>query len=70
MPTFNFQPIRLLDLDFCYKFKYLIQNSADPDQLASLTDLDLHCLQRQCISGFNRMRVAFFSVNQVILHMT
>ena len=30
----NFQPIRLLDLDCCYKFAYLIANSADPDQLA------------------------------------
>ena len=26
--------------------------SADPDQLAS-SDLDLHCLQRQGISGFS-----------------
>ena len=30
-------------------------NSADPDQLA--TDLDLHCLQRQGITGFSRTRV-------------
>ena len=30
-------------------------NSADPDQLAS--DLYLHCLQRQDISGFSRTRV-------------
>ena len=30
-------------------------NSVDPDQLAS--DLDLHCLQRQDISGFSRTRV-------------
>ena len=29
-------------------------NSADPDQLAS--DLDLHCLQKQSISGFSRTR--------------
>ena len=29
-------------------------NSADPDQLASS---DLHCLQRQDISGFRRTRV-------------
>ena len=31
-------------------------NSADQDQLASLkpTDLDLHCLQMQGISGFSR----------------
>ena len=33
-------------------------NSADPDQLA--TDLDLHCLQRQGISGFSRTRVENF----------
>ena len=51
MPTCNFQPIRLLDLDCCYEFAYLIANSADPDQP---TDLDLHCLQRQGISGFSR----------------
>ena len=31
-------------------------NSADPDQLAS--DLNLHCLQRQGISGFSRTRVS------------
>ena len=34
MPTSNFQPIRLLELD-CSKFTYLMTNSADPDQLAS-----------------------------------
>ena len=32
-------------------------NSADPDQLASSTDLALHCLQRQAISGFIRTGV-------------
>ena len=34
-------------------------NSADPDQLPSSkqTDLDLHCSQRQGISGFSRTRV-------------
>ena len=33
--------------------------SADPDQLASQkpTDLDLHYLQKQGISGFSRTRV-------------
>ena len=31
----NFQPIRLLDPDCCYKFTDLMANSADPDQLAS-----------------------------------
>ena len=30
--------------------------SADPDQLVSSTDLDLHCLQRHGISGFSRTR--------------
>ena len=37
-------------------------NSADPDQLASQkpTDLDIHCLQRQGISGFSRTMVKFF----------
>ena len=33
--TSYFQPIRLLDPDCCYKFTYLMANSADPDQLAS-----------------------------------
>ena len=40
-------------------------NSADPDQLSSEiswllqkpTDLDIHCLQRQDLSGFSRTRV-------------
>ena len=55
---FNFLPIRLLNPNCCYKFTYLMTNSADPDQLASKpTDLDLHCLQRQSISGFSRTRV-------------
>ena len=35
MPTSNFQPIKLLDPDYCYKFTYLMANSVDPDQLAS-----------------------------------
>ena len=35
-------------------------NSADPDQLASKpTDLDLHCLERQGISGASRTRVKY-----------
>ena len=37
-------------------------NSADPDQLAS-SDLDLHCLQRQDISGFSRTRVKILDFN-------
>ena len=58
--TFICQPIRLLDPGCWYKFIYWMTNSADPDQLASLkkpTDLDLHCLQRQGISGFSMTRV-------------
>ena len=47
-----------LDPDCWYKFAYWMTNSADPDQLASKpTDLDLHCLQSQGISGFSRTRV-------------
>ena len=33
-------------------------NSADPD-LQKQTDLDLHCFERQGISGFSRIRVLF-----------
>ena len=56
-------------------------HSADPDQLASSganlkkpTDLDLHCLQRQGISGFSRTRVnialdkELFSTQLLFLH--
>ena len=45
MPIYNFQLIRILDLGCCYKFKYLMTNSVDPDPLALKmpTDLDLHC---------------------------
>ena len=32
-------------------------NSAHPEQLAKPIDLDLHCLQKQGISGFSRTRV-------------
>ena len=54
----NFHPIRLLDQNCRYKFTYLKANRADPDQLASKpTDLDLHFLQRQDISGFSRAKV-------------
>ena len=34
MPTSNFQPIRLLDPSCSCKLKYLMTNSADPDQLS------------------------------------
>ena len=43
--------IQIVDMD-----SYLMANSADPDP----TDLDLHCLQRQDISGFSRTRVKLF----------
>ena len=49
-------------------------NSAEPDQLASEpTDLDLHCLQRQGISGFSRTwvkRMLFESIvyNRAIVY--
>ena len=42
-------------------------NSADPDQLASSTDLDLHCLQRQFVSGFNRTRVNCYKILMILL---
>ena len=32
-------------------------SSADPDQIASSTDLDLHCLQKRTYSGFSRTKV-------------
>ena len=41
-------------------------NSADPDQLASSTDLDLHCLQRQGISGFSRTRVKVITNKTIV----
>ena len=44
-PISNFQLIRSLDPDCCYKFTYLMANSVDPDLFAS--SLDLHCLQMQ-----------------------
>ena len=54
MPTYTFQPIKLLDHECCYKFTCLIANSADPEKP---TDLDLHCLQKQGIPRFSRTRV-------------
>ena len=51
MPTSNFQPIRLLDPGYWYKFTYLMPSCVDE------TDLDLHCLSIQGISGFSRTRV-------------
>ena len=45
-------------------------NSADSDQLASEepADLDLHCLQRQGISGFSRTWVKGTTNTQVLEH--
>ena len=34
------------------------------------TDLDLHCLQRQSISGFSRTRVKIFLINFVQVFIT
>ena len=71
MPISNFQPIRLLDPCCWYKFTNLMTNRADPDQLIGCadpdqltwsTDLDLHCLQRQDISGI-RVRK-----HQIVIH--
>ena len=42
-------------------------NSADPDQ--KTTDLELHCLQRQSISGFSRTRVSL-SISNLYLYLT
>ena len=76
-PTSNFQPIRLLDPGYWYKFTNKMTNSADPDQLASSeanwsrsTLLDVHCLQRQGISRFSKTRVNNFylSVWSDMLH--
>ena len=43
-------------------------NSADLDQLVlqKSTDLDLHCLQRQGMSGFSRIRV----IEDINLHLS
>ena len=58
-PTSNYQQIKFLDPDCCYKFTYGLANCADSVQMASEkpNDLDLHCLQRQDIPGFSRTRV-------------
>ena len=55
MLTSNLQPIRILDPDCLHKFACLRTNCVDPDKFAS--DLDLHCLYRQDISGFRRTGV-------------
>ena len=48
-------------------------NSADPDQLAlkkKPTDLDLHCLQRQGISGLSRTRIKCIIQVPVVIECT
>ena len=59
MPTSNFQPVRLLDSDYCCRFAYLMANSADPDQLASSeANWSRSTLfAKQDISGFSMTRV-------------
>ena len=54
---FQFSANQMLDPGSWYKFIYMywMTNSADQDQKP--TDLDLHCLQRQCISGLSIRRV-------------
>ena len=64
-PTSNFQPITLLDPDCCYKFTYLMANSADPDLLASSEANWSDCLQRQGISGFSKIRVEIADVTSI-----
>ena len=58
MPTSNFQPIRLLDPDCCYKFPFSIANSADPDQLVlwKPTDLGSTLFAKAGYHGFSRTR--------------
>ena len=52
MPTSNYQPMRLLDLDCCNKFTSVLNGK----QCRSGA-LDLQCLQMKGISGFSRTRV-------------
>ena len=54
MPISSYQPIRLLNTDCCYKFTTELKTVEIQISwlLKKPTDLDLHCLQRQGISGF------------------
>ena len=48
----------------------MANTSADPDQLASekTADLDLHCLQRQYISGFSRGQgLLYFCILHIVI---
>ena len=61
---FEFSANQILDPGCLYKFTYLMPNSVDPDQLP--TDLDLHCLQMQGISGFSRTMINFSTKYDVL----
>ena len=69
MPTSNFQPIRLLDLDCYNKFTYLMANSADPDQLASSEAnwSGSTLFAKQDISGFSKTRVNRENLHFILL---
>ena len=59
--THSFQPIKILDPEYWYKFTSLMTNSADSDQLASEEACwsgSTH-LQRQGISGVSMTRLNF-----------
>ena len=66
--TSNFQPIRLLDPGGGYNCTYLMTESVYPCQ--NPTDLDLHCLQRQGISGLSRTGVNSTTMDQILDCMT
>ena len=72
MPTSNFQPITLLDPDFCYKFAHLMANSADPDQFASSEAnwSGSTLFAKQGISGFSRTRVKPLQLSGLIQQST
>ena len=71
MPISRFQPIRLFDPDCWYKFTYLRQTVQIQIKwlLQKPTDLDLHCLHRQDISGFSRTRINHISTTYWTRHV-
>ena len=69
MPTSNFQPIRLLDPSCSYKFTKWQTVQIQISWLLQPTDLDLHCLQRQGISGLSRTRVKCRTIRSWILSL-
>ena len=56
LPNVSFNSFVEFQLLACY---YRVEDSVDPDQLASQkpADLDLHCFQKQDISGLSWTRV-------------